>query len=179
MKVVPQPAGRSRATRAEQVILFRVGTQFLAISASAVQEVRSTDSLSGASTDIQQPELRKVRHVLQRNGRKIYVVHAGTHFGLPLSKATLILLLRNRRVALLVDAIEKMATITRLQAMPQVLCHEEREWYRGLVNMDDTVVPVLNPDGLLRPDEIDLLDAAAVAANLESSGETAEAQASA
>jgi chemotaxis signal transduction protein len=164
MRPPPQPAGKRRATRAEQMILFRIGSQLFAISASAVQEIRSTDSIAGAATAILRPELKKVQHVVRRGSRALYVVHGGTHFGLPVSQATLVFLLRNRRAALLVDGIERMATVTRMQAVPQAFCHEERDWYRGLVTLDNAVIPVVNPDGLLRPDEMELLDAAAVPA---------------
>jgi hypothetical protein len=38
-------------------------------------------------------------------------------------------------------------------------CHEERTWYRGLTALDQTVVPVVKPDGFLTPEELFLLDA--------------------
>src|SRR5580704_633699 len=62
------------------------------------------------------------------------------------------------RTALLVDGIEKMTTMTRLQALPQAFCNDEREWYRGVTAIDQTVVPVVKPEGFLTPDELFLLD---------------------
>ena len=53
-----------------------------------------------------------------------------------------------------------MTTMTRLQALPLSFCHEERQWYRGLTALDQTVVPVVKPEGFLSPDELALLDAA-------------------
>jgi hypothetical protein len=53
-----------------------------------------------------------------------------------------------------------MTSMTRLQALPLAFCHEERGWYRGLTALDQTVVPVVKPDGFLTPDELFLLDAA-------------------
>ena len=159
MKAAPQLAAKARGVRAEQVILFRIGGQLFAISSGAVQEIRSADSLSGVAREITQAELRKVRQVLDRGNRALYVLHGGTLFGLPLSRATLVFLLRRGRAALLVDSIEKMAAITRLQAVPQAFCHEERNWYRGLTVLEDNVVPVVNPEGLLSPEELALLDA--------------------
>ena len=67
---------------------------------------------------------------------------------------------RAPRVALLVDAIEKMTTMTKLQALPGAFCHEERVWYRGLTVIDQNVIPVVNPAGFLTADELFLLDAA-------------------
>jgi len=55
--------------------------------------------------------------------------------------------LRKTRTALLIDGIEKMTTMTRLQALPLSFCHEERQWYRGLTALDQTVVPVVHPEG--------------------------------
>ena len=47
MKAAPQAPVRGRAVRAEQVIVFRIGGQLLAISSAAVQEIRGADSLTG------------------------------------------------------------------------------------------------------------------------------------
>ena len=69
-------------------------------------------------------------------------------------------MLRKTRTALLIDGIEKMTSMSRLQALPQSFCHEERQWYRGLTALDQTVVPVVHPEGFLSPEELALLDAA-------------------
>src|SRR5260221_11482793 len=81
------------------------------------------------------------------------------HFGLPPAPPALVFVLRRTRTALLIDGIEKMTSMTRLQALPMAFCHEEREWYRGLTALDQTVVPVVKPDGFLTPEELFLLDA--------------------
>jgi chemotaxis signal transduction protein len=158
MRVATTPV-RLHAARTEQIILFRVSGQLFAVSSASVQEVRSVDSLSGAATEINQPTLRKVRHVLRRGDKALYVVNAAAHFGLPASSAGLVFVLRKTRTALLVDGMDKMATMTRLQALPLSYCHEERQWYRGLTALDQSVIPVVNPEGFLTPDEFALLDA--------------------
>jgi chemotaxis signal transduction protein len=160
----------------EQVILFRIGEQAFAISANAVKEIRSTDNLAASAIELPQPELRKVRQVVKRGQRSLYVVHGTTLFGLPPARAALVFLLRRSRAALLVGAIERMATISRLIALPRAFCGDERAWYRGLVALDDTVVPVINPDGLLTVGEIELLDAA-VAAKAEQDAQDAAGEA--
>jgi len=66
--------------------------------------------------------------------------------------------LRSTRTALLIDGIEKMTTMTRLQALPQAFCHEERSWYRGVTALDQNVVPVVKPEGFLTPQEIVVLE---------------------
>jgi chemotaxis signal transduction protein len=147
------------ALRSEQIILFRIAGQFFAVSSASVQEVRSVDSLAGVSIEINQPAIRKVRHMLHRGDKSLYVVNTAAHFGLPASSAGLVFVLRKTRTALLVDAMDRMATMTRLQALPLAYCHEERQWYRGLTALDQAVIPVVNPEGFLTPEELALLDA--------------------
>jgi chemotaxis signal transduction protein len=160
---VAAPPGKARpAARSEQIILFRVSGQLFAVSSASVQEVRSVDSLAGAAAEIIQPTLRKVKHVVRRNEKVLYVVNGATHFGLPAASASLVFVLRKTRTALLVDGIDKMATMTRLQALPLAYCHEERQWYRGLTALDQNVIPVVNPEGFLTADEFALLDASLV-----------------
>lgn len=150
---------KPRPVRAEQIILFRVSGQLFAVSSASVQEVRSVDTLSGTTKEISQPSLRKVRHIVRRGEHSLYVVNGSIHFGLPAAPAALVFVFRRTRTALLVDGIEKMTTMTRLQALPQAFCHDEQDWYRGLTALDQTVVPVVKPEGFLTLDELSLLDA--------------------
>jgi chemotaxis signal transduction protein len=161
----PAPETKSSAARTEQIILFRVSGQLFAISSASVQEVRSVDSLAGGAMDIPQPCLRKVRHVIRRGDKSLFVVNGAAHFGLPLAPAALVFVLRRTKTALLIDGIEKMTTMTRLQALPLAFCHEERSWYRGLTALDQSVIPVVNPEGFLSQEELQLLDASQVASD--------------
>src|SRR5213083_1260399 len=158
------PAKPSSA-RTEQIILFRVSGQVFAVSSASVQEVRSVDSLSGSATKIEAPGLRKVRQVVRRGERSLFIVNAAAHFNLPASSGTLVFVLRKTRTGLLIDGIEKMTSMTRLQALPLCFCHEERQWYRGLTALDQNVVPVVHPEGFLSPEELALLDAALLQAD--------------
>jgi chemotaxis signal transduction protein len=160
---VPQ---KSLPVRTEQIILFRASTEVFAISSASVQEVRSVDSLAGVAVEINEPSLAKVRHAVRRGERNLYLVNVALHFGLRPSPAALIFLLRRSRVALLVDGIEKMTSMTRLQALPGAFCHEERGWYRGLTVLDQSVIPVVSPSGFLTSGEILLLDALSGSQNL-------------
>jgi chemotaxis signal transduction protein len=162
MRVAAPPAKPHAAARTEQIILFRISGQPFAVSSASVQEIRSVDSLAGAATEIDLPTLRKVRHVVQRGGKVLYVVSGTAHFGLPTSAAGLVFVLRKTRTALLVDGIDKMATMTRLQALPLAYCREERTWYRGLTALDQNVIPVVNPEVFLNADDFALLDASLV-----------------
>jgi chemotaxis signal transduction protein len=172
----PAPAAKQGAARTEQIILFRVGGQLFAVSSASVQEVRSVDSLGGSTTELSQPGLRKVRYVVRRGGNSLYVINGAMHFGLPATPATLIFVLRRTRTALLIDGIEKMTTMTRLQALPKAFCHEERQWYRGLTSLDQSVVPVIEPEGFLTPEEMALLDAALLADGTREAGANEEAE---
>jgi chemotaxis signal transduction protein len=156
MRLAPRP--KAPVLQAEQIILFRVGGQLLAISSASVQEVRSVDSLAGAAAEIKNSGVAKVRHLLQREEQTLFVVNGTMHFGLPLVPGTLVFILRQTRTALLIDAIEKMTGMTQLQALPLAFCGAERLWYRGLAALDQTVVPVVSPDGFLTPKELRLLD---------------------
>jgi len=153
---VAAPSGKPHAAaRTEQIILFRISGQPFAVSSASVQEVRSVDSLAGVAIGIDLPTLRKVRHVLRRGEKVLYVVSGTAHFGLPASPAGLVFVL-------LVDGIDKMATMSRLQALPLAYCQEERNWYRGLTALDQNVIPVVNPEGFLNAEEIALLEASLV-----------------
>src|SRR5204862_2114859 len=156
---------KARPAKTEQIVLFRVSGQLFAISSASVQEVRSADSLSGGATEISAPGLRKVRHVLRRGDRSLFIVNGPMHFGLHAAEGAQLFVLRKTRTALLIDGIEKMTTMTQLQALPLSFCHEERQWYRGLTALDQTVVPVVHPEGFLSPQELALLDAALLQAD--------------
>jgi chemotaxis signal transduction protein len=158
MQTSPRP--KSISPRTEQIILFRISGQLFGVSSAAIQEVRSSDSLSGSSSEIFADRLNKVRQVAKRGETTIYVVDGARHFGLQSTSGALVFVLRNTRTALLVDSIEKMTTMTRLQVMPKAFRHEERNWYRGLTALDQTVVPIIHPEGFLTPQDLTELDAA-------------------
>src|SRR5215469_12447820 len=166
----PTPPAKSGSMRSEQIILFRIGEQLFALSSASVQEVRSADSLSSAAGQISASGVRKVRQFLRRGGNTLFIVNGSAHFGLTASEGILAFVLRNTRTALLVDGIEKMTAMTRLQALPLSFYHEERQWYRGLTTLEQKVVPVVRPEGFLSDEELTMLDAAVPAAE-ESSEE--------
>jgi chemotaxis signal transduction protein len=151
---------KASSLRSEQIILFRIGDQLFALSSSSVQEVRGTDSLSGGATEVSAPGVEKVRQFVRRGHNTLFLVNGAAHFGLSAPEGILAFVLRDTRTALLVDSIEKMTAMTRLQALPLSFCHEERQWYRGLTALDQTVIPVVRPEGFLSDEELMLLDAA-------------------
>jgi hypothetical protein len=142
----------------EQVVVFSIGDHSFVISASSVQEIRSTDGLGGNVVELDRPVLRKVRHIVERDARSYYVVSGYEHFHLPLSRPTSVLILRNVPVAVLVDRIEEMAEMRVLLGLPRSFCGDERIWYRGLTVLGHKVVPVAEPRGFLTVEELRRLE---------------------
>ena len=154
-------AAPRRGRHPETVVLFVVANQMFAVAADSVHEIRSTDSIAGAANEIEHPEVPKVRHAIERSGRIYYVVNAGVHFGLPVTRPALVMILRQFRAALLVDRIERMAEISGVHPLPHAFTGGERRWYRGLAYLDDSVIPVVAPKGFLMPQDFQRLDAIA------------------
>jgi chemotaxis signal transduction protein len=162
MKIASQDKAKpKRGKSSEQVILFTAGHRTFAIAAESVQEIRSTDSLGGSAIEMEQAEVPKVKHLVERAGRNYFIVNACAHFGLRVTRPTLVLILRKIRAAVLVDSIERMEELTTVHALPKAFGGDERNWYRGLAYLEDTVVPVINPSGFLTTAEFARLDAAA------------------
>jgi len=157
----PDAAKPRRVRHSEAMILFCIANQTFAIAADAVQEIRSTDSLGGSAIEIEQAELPKVRHLVERARRTYYVVSGCAHFGLRVTRPTLVLILRQIRAAVLVDSIERMAEVSKIHPLPRGFEGEERKWYRGLTYLEDRVIPVIHPGGFLTVEEFARLDQAA------------------
>src|SRR5262250_1171227 len=151
--------------RTEQIILFRISGQTFAISSASVQEVRSVDNIAATARELPDSPLPKVSHSVRRGDRTQYIVNGAVHFGLKPQPASLVFFLRRTRTALLVDGIEKMTTMSRLQALSLAFQGDERAWYRGLTIIDQVVVPVVQPEGFLSLSELTLLEAAQLAAD--------------
>jgi chemotaxis signal transduction protein len=156
-----ETARKQRSEPSEPIILFSVSNQTFAIAASAVQEIRSTDSLSGTANEIDCPSVPRVRHTIERVRQTYYVVNAAQHFGLPVSRPALVLILRRLRAAVLVDRIDRMMEISATYQLPKAFTGEERRWYRGLIYADDHVTPMVRPDGFLTSQDFLLLEEAA------------------
>jgi hypothetical protein len=134
----------------EQVAVFSIAQYSFVISASSVQEIRSTDSLGGTVVDLDR--------IVERDARAYYVVSGYEHFHLPPSRPTTVLILRSAPVAVLVDRIEEMAEMRVLLALPQSFRGEECTWYRGLTVLDRKVLPVANSLGFLTAGELHQLE---------------------
>lgn len=155
-----QPSSR-RPSRGEQIVLFSIAGQTFAISANAVQEIRTTESIAAGASEFSLPTIPKVRHCLRREADSVYIVSGYAHFGLHASRPSQVILLRKHRVAILVDSIERMGTMNLLMHLPPGFCGPERLWYRGITLILNNLVPVLNPSGILTTAEMAQLDAEA------------------
>lgn len=154
MKIATQESPRPRRSSvAEPAILFVVSRRLFAIAADAVQEIRSTDSIAGVASEFESPDVPKVSHTIERGRRQYYVVNACTHFRLRVSRPTLVMILRQLRVAVLVDRIERMTELPAVHDLPLAFGGDERRWYRGLAYLNDHVFPVVDPRGFLTPEE--------------------------
>jgi len=159
MRVNAIEARVTKRGRTTSAILFSVARQSFAIAAETVQEVRSTDGLTSAASEFRPSGFPSIRHTLDHGGRIYYVVNACIHFTLPVTRPSLVLILRPIRVAILVDLIERMAEILAPSPLPNVFQGKERTWYSGLTQAGEQVIPVLNPYGLVPPEEVERLDA--------------------
>jgi chemotaxis signal transduction protein len=160
MKIAPSERRASRrASRSEPVIAFSISGHKFAISANAVQEIRTTDSVAAGAVEISVTGKPKVRHCLPGARGATYIVSGWLHFGLSTSRPAQVILLRDSRVGVLVDSIDGMETMKILMSLPAGFCGPERSWYRGVTVFGENVVPVVSPLGFLSSQEIAELDA--------------------
>ncbi len=146
-KLAVRRTGSTR--RSEAVILFAVASTTFAISAAAVEEIRSAAGLRPLACDAAHGSLAKVRHSLRRGRKDFLVVDAAAHFHTPLAPPTRLLMLRNSRVAVAVESIDRMSEIHALYPLPAAFRGDERRWYRGLALVAGRIVPVVDPEVFL------------------------------
>jgi chemotaxis signal transduction protein len=159
MRPFPNSVSASSSNRStEQVVVFSIGEYSFAISASAVQEIRNTDSLGGMVMELESVIVSKVTHIIERESRSYFVVSGRDHFHLPPSRPTTLLILAKTPTAILVDRIEEMAEMRAIVALPRSFHGKERIWYRGLTILDGKVVPVVDPKGFLTVNELRSLE---------------------
>jgi len=141
------------------VILFTVAGYKFAIAAGAVKEIRGMEGLHPFRLGGISARIDKLKYTMERDGTTYFVVDAGTHFCLPVSPPSRVLVLRNSPTAVLVDSTDRMTEISALHALPRAFTCDEREWYRGLAVVGGEVVPVVNPGAFLSKNEQEILNA--------------------
>ncbi len=159
----------NKTRRSEAVILFSVASTTFAISAAAVEEIRSASGLRSLACDAAHGSLAKVRHTVKRGQRVFFVVDAAAHFHAAPVRPTRLLMLRNTRVAVAVENIDRMAEIHSLYPLPAAFRGDELRWYRGLALVAGRIVPVVDPEVFLtRAEQMVIL--AGAGASLETAG---------
>ena len=144
---LPRYKKRAQRVSGYSVILFTIGDTMFAISAAIVNEIQSLQGLEPLGS--QPRQFGKVRHTISREGHRYWVVDGNIHFGMMPTHSTRVLLLGNSPVALKVDGIVRMTEVARVLPLPRAFQGEERNWFLGLALVDNTVVPVVNPESFL------------------------------
>jgi chemotaxis signal transduction protein len=142
------------------MILFSVAGTTFAITASAVDEIRSVTGLKPLQAGYLHGKFSKFKYRLERDGRTYFVVDANTHFRILPTNHDRLLVLRDRPAAVLVDAIDRMTEVAAVHPLPKSFTGEEREWYRGLALLQEEVVPVVDAAAFLTKAESTVLKAA-------------------
>jgi chemotaxis signal transduction protein len=159
VRIQKKEARHTRTAPREGMILFTVGPTTFAIAAGAVEEIRNMESLAPFAPPFKLRSLARVKHTLERGRKTYFVVDAAAQFGIGSSRDTRLLLLRHAPVAVQVENVARMAEIATLHALPRAFTGDERRWYRGLAQVGEDVVPVVDPEAFLTAAELALLRA--------------------
>jgi hypothetical protein len=151
---------RKRMHRGEAMILFSACGATFAISAADVDEIRDASGLESLPPSYLGPKFAKFKHTLQREGRTYFIVDSNSHFRVPPTCHTRLLVLRGAPAAVLVDGIDRMTEIATLHPLPKSFTGEERDWYRGLAIVKEDVIPVVDARSFLSKAESTVLKAA-------------------
>ena len=155
MKIATQDSAKSRRSRStEAVILFCIGTRHSRSPRTPCRKFAARTVWQARPSKWSKPKFPRCATWSSAAIAPIIVVSGCAHFGLRVTRPTLVLILRQIRAAVLVDSIERMAEIPSVYALPQAFHGEERQWYRGLAYLEDRVIPVIKPDGFLTPRRI-------------------------
>ena len=119
MSLAPDKStGKASNHLREMVILFSVGGVKFAIVADAVDEIRELGGLKEFSTGISDPKLKSVRHTLDRQGQRYFVLDGCSHFGARERRPTRLMVLRHVRAAVMVDSVDRMQEIQLIRPLP-------------------------------------------------------------
>lgn len=162
-----QPRGKTSRHLQEMVILLFIGGVKFAIAADAVDEVRELGGLKDFCAANAHPKLEKVRHVLERQGQRYFVLDGCSHFGTGSRRPTRLVVLRHAHAAVMVDSVDRMQAIQLVRPLPDAFSGKERDWYRGLAVLKGKVVPLLKPEAFLSKSEVALLNAACAGSDKE------------
>jgi len=125
---IARPLGPAALT-AGPVILFTAGGMRFAVAADEVQEVRGGD---------ERTTMRKLK------GTEL--IDFALQVGLGEGILERLLVLKPGECALEVTDVERMASIPKVVSLPGMFRGMERQWYRGLLLLENEVVPLVRTE---------------------------------
>jgi chemotaxis signal transduction protein len=146
---IARQARKHVSRHGEAMILFAVGAYRFAAPAADVEEIRDLQGIESIEDATKETSVAKVVATLQRGRRTYYVVDAARHFWISGVNGSRVMVLRGQPVAVRVESIDRMAEVGKTLPLPRAFRGEERRWYRGLVLIEDEVVPVLQMSSFL------------------------------
>jgi chemotaxis signal transduction protein len=123
------PPARPQAATAGPVILFTAGGMRFAVLADQVQEIRDGDQ----GTLV--PKLKSTK-----------TIDFALQVGLGAGILERLVVLKPGECALAVTDVERIATIPRVVSLPGLFRGMERLWYRGLLLLEDELVPLVRTE---------------------------------
>jgi len=125
---VSRPSKAVVAT-AGPVILFTAGGMRFAVEANEVEEIRDRDDRA-AIRKLKEPES----------------IDFAQHVGLGAGKLERFVVLKPGECSLGVTDVERMASLPRMVPLPRVFLGAERQWYRGLLLLENEVIPLVRTE---------------------------------
>ncbi len=116
----------AQPARVGPVILFTAGGARFAVEAVQVQEIRESD-----------------QGVVTRKLKGVSPIDFALQVGLGQGILERLVVLKPGACALGVTGVERIAELPRAVPLPGVFQGQERQWYRGLLLLDNEVVPLI------------------------------------
>ena len=117
------------AATAEPVILFTAGGMRFAVAASEVAEIRDA-----------------AERVAFHGSKGIEAIDFAMRVGLSAGRLEHFVVLKPGNCSLGVSEVERMTTLPRVAPLPGLFRGAERQWYRGLLLLENDVVPLLRTE---------------------------------
>lgn len=111
------------------VILFTAGGVRFAIEASEVEEIRDRDD-------------RTANRKLKGQEPIDFALHVGLGVGI----LERFVVLKSGEVSLGVTEVERMTILPKVVPLPGLFRGAERQWYRGLLVLENDVIPLVRPE---------------------------------
>ena len=143
--------GEAAAADAEQFVTFTIGDDHYGVAIMAVHEI---NNWTGARHLPSQPDY--VRGVVSVRGAYIPIVDLRCRFGQGLTEPTpqhvyIVVQIGARQVGLLADGVSDIVSVARgdIKPVPDASAATARGFLSGLVNVDDSVVGLIDLDSVL------------------------------